>query len=84
MRGCQIIHWKDCATDAERLGANNGLLFSSLWDAAFDGGWVSVEDDGTPIASPLLSARPIAGLTPDQRTRLAIHRNHFFRHTMSS
>lgn len=90
LRASHIIPWKDCATDAERLDANNGLLLSSLWDAAFDDGLVSFEDDGSPMPSPLLSAearqalalgsaRPIEGLTPGHRTRLAIHRSSFFR-----
>ena len=85
LRASHIIPWADCGTDAERLDASNGLLLSSLWDAAFDSGLVSFEDDGRPIASPLLAARarqalgmatvgPIDALTAGHRARLAIHR----------
>jgi hypothetical protein len=86
LRASHIIPWKDCATDAERLDVNNGLLLSSLWDAAFDGGLVSFEDDGLPIASALLSAPAIEALgigtagrieplTVGHRARLAVHRS---------
>ncbi len=92
LRASHIIPWADCTTDAERLDSNNGLLLSSLWDAAFDGGLVSFEDDGRPIASPLLTpeaaealwiaaARPIVGLTPGHRARLVIHRETILRRT---
>ncbi|TAL32096.1 MAG: HNH endonuclease [Phenylobacterium sp.] len=85
LRASHIIPWAACATDAERLDASNGLLLSSLWDAAFDAGLVAFEDDGRPIPSARLtpkaaealgiaSARPIPGLTPGHRARLAVHR----------
>jgi hypothetical protein len=90
LRASHIIPWADCATDAERLDASNGLLLSSLWDAAFDAGLVTFGDDGRPIASPLLTmearrslgigaAPPIASLTPSHRVRLAIHREKTFK-----
>jgi hypothetical protein len=90
LRASHIIPWKDCVTDAERLDANNGLLLSSLWDAAFDDGLVTFADDGHPIASPLLtacavvalgleSAGKIETLTDGHRGRLAIHRDRIFR-----
>jgi len=90
LRASHIIPWADCRTDAERLDANNGLLLSSLWDAAFDAGLVSVSDDGRPMASPLLTpqaytalglatAQPITSLTPGHRSRLAIHREATFK-----
>lgn len=93
LRASHIIPWADCLTDAERLDANNGLLLSSLWDAAFDAGLVSFSDDGWPIASPLLTleargslgigtAQPITNLTPGHRARLAIHRETTFRRAL--
>jgi hypothetical protein len=85
LRASHIIPWAECDTDAERLDANNGLLLSSLWDAAFDAHLVSFDDDGRTVASPLLTADakdalvlaaapPIANLTPGHRARLAVHR----------
>lgn len=85
LRASHIIPWAACATDAERLDANNGLLLSSLWDAAFDARLVSFEDDGRPVRSSRLTseaakalgidaAPPVVGLTSEQRARLALHR----------
>ena len=82
LRASHIIAWKDCTSDAERLDVHNGLLLSALWDAAFDKGLVTFDDDGLPEFSPKLSevARaelrwhaPIP-LTYKHRMRLAWHR----------
>jgi hypothetical protein len=87
LRASHIIAWKDCATDADRLDVHNGLLLSALWDAAFDRGLVTFDDDGRPQFSPKLSeaARtelrwqsPIP-LTDKHRTRLARHRATIFK-----
>ena len=86
LRASHIIPWKDCPDDAERLDVRNGLLLSALWDAAFDKGLVTFDDDGRPEYSPVLteSARtelrwkqPIP-LTQKHRERLAWHRAHLF------
>jgi hypothetical protein len=86
LRASHIKPWAECETDAERLDVHNGLLLSALWDAAFDAGLVTFEDDGTPIFLPSLSdtARvelrwnaPIP-LTPQHRVQLAWHRQHLF------
>ena len=55
LRASHIIAWEDCPDDAERLNIHNGLLLSALWDAAFDKGLVTFDDDGRPEFSPLLS-----------------------------
>lgn len=55
LRASHIVPWKDCADDAERLDVHNGLLLSALWDAAFDRGLVTFDDDGIPQFSPKLS-----------------------------
>ncbi|TCP39268.1 HNH endonuclease [Rhodovulum marinum] len=82
LRASHIIPWKDCTSDAERLDVHNGLLLSALWDAAFDRGLVSFDDDGQPLLSPILGEQarselrwqqPIA-LTDKHRGRLAWHR----------
>ncbi|WP_261316251.1 HNH endonuclease [Rhizobium leguminosarum] len=86
IRASHIIPWAECSSDAQRLDVHNGLLLSSLWDAAFDAGLISFGDDGKPIASPALSdvaveelsiftAPPLA-LTPAHRENLAWHRLH--------
>ncbi len=86
LRASHIIPWKLCESDAERLNVHNGLLLSALWDAAFDKGLVSFDDEGRPMFSPGLSedARealrwqaPIP-LGPEHRKRLAWHRETLF------
>lgn len=82
LRASHIIRWADCESDAERLNVHNGLLLSALWDAAFDRGLVTFDDQGTPQFSRSLSEQarnelrwhnPIA-LTDEHRQRLVHHR----------
>jgi hypothetical protein len=86
LRASHIVPWKDCTTDAERLDVHNGLLLSALWDAAFDRGLVTFDDEGQPQFSPSLSevARaelrwqaPIP-LTGKHRKQLTWHRTNLF------
>ena len=76
--------WAECETDALRLDVHNGLLLSALWDAAFDAGLVSFDDEGrilrspalTPAAADQLSIQPTVqlNLTDAHRAHLARHR----------
>ena len=86
LRASHIVPWTECPTDGERLNIYNGLLLSALWDAAFDKGLVTFDDDGRPAFSPLLSEAaqgeqrwhaPIP-LTARHRERLAWHRATLF------
>lgn len=74
LRASHIKPWKDCETDGERLDVHNGLLLSALWDAAFDTGLVTFNDDGSPEFSVYLSkeARSSLGF----RGRLSFTRKH--------
>jgi hypothetical protein len=82
LRASHIKPWRACETDAERLDVYNGLLLSALWDAAFDGGLVTFEDDGTPRFTEALGAEARAllqykapiPLTNQHRRYLAWHR----------
>lgn len=84
LRASHIISWADCESDEERLNVYNGLLLSSLWDAAFDAGLVTFDDEGQVIASPHLGepamrelgidAAPRLNLTDEHRARLDWHR----------
>jgi hypothetical protein len=79
LRASRIVPWKDCASDAERLDVHNGLLLSALWDAAFDRGLATFEDDGHPLLSTKLSETARAelrwqnsvSLTDKHRARLS-------------
>ena len=55
LRASHMKPWKDCNADGERLDVHNGLLLSALWDAAFDRGLVTFQDDGQPLFSQSLS-----------------------------
>lgn len=86
LRASHIIPWSKCKSDAERLDVHNGLLLSSLWDAAFDQGLVSFDDAGGPLYSTKLSPearelleagiRRVLKIRSEQRERLAWHRAH--------
>ena len=86
LRASHIIPWGKCESDAERLDVHNGLLLSALWDAAFDRGLVTFDDDGEPQFSPTLSdvaraelrwRNPIQ-LKDQHRKRLVWHRENLF------
>ena len=64
LRASHIKPWADCDTDAERLDVFNGLLLAPNLDAAFDSGFITIEEDGTVLLSDALpsSARSALGL----------------------
>lgn len=84
LRASHIIGWADCDSDQERLNVYNGLLLSSLWDAAFDCGLVTFDDLGRAIISPAMNNKavnalqienaPALSLTDEHRRRLGWHR----------
>lgn len=86
LRASHIVPWKDCTSDAGRLDVHNGLLLSALWDAAFDRGLVTFDDEGQPQFSPSLSDSARAELrwqdpiplTDKHRKRLIWHRTNLF------
>lgn len=86
LRASHIKPWKDCESDDERLDVHNGLLLSALWDAAFDRGLVTFDNDGFPHLSTQLSVAAAAELrwqspirlTDKQRARLDWHRSEVF------
>lgn len=65
---------------------HNGLLLSALWDAAFDRGLMTFDDDGHPQFSTKLSDtartelrwRAPVPLTDKYRARLSWHRTEAF------
>jgi hypothetical protein len=89
LRASHIVPWAKCSSDAERLDVHNGLLLTAHWDAAFDAGLVSFDDEGAPLWSPhisrtakeLLAASQTGSvsLTTLHRRRMAVHRVDVFR-----
>ncbi len=89
LRASHIKPWAACDTDAERLDVFNGLLLAPHMDAAFDGGWITVGDDGAVIVSERLGgderailglsgARRVHGLASAHRAYLGWHREKVF------
>jgi hypothetical protein len=90
LRASHIKPWSKCETDAERLDVFNGLLLAPHLDAVFDGGFITVADNGEVIVSAGLAppdrnhlglALPlrVARLTEGHRGYLVWHRNEEFR-----
>lgn len=80
LRASHIKPWAACATDAERLDVFNGLLLAPHLDAAFDRGFLSVEDDGAVQLSPHLpaEARQALGLTAPLRVKALAERHRLY------
>ena len=64
LRASHIKPWADCDTDVERLDVFNGLLLAPHFDAAFDSGFMTIEEGGTVLFSDALpsGARSALGL----------------------
>lgn len=56
LRASHMMPWSHCERDAQRLDVYNGILLSALWDAAFDAGLVTFDDDGKILPSSLLKS----------------------------
>jgi len=83
LRASHIVPWAECASDAERLNVFNGLLLCAHWDAAFDAGLVTFDDDGAVLTKSGLSPEVgiVLGLTNLSPLHLeAPHRVHMARH----
>jgi hypothetical protein len=71
LRVSHIVPW---AEDAKcRLDPDNVILLSSLWDAAFDRGLVSFDDDGNALFSARLSDATRAQLISSEIRTLAMN-----------
>lgn len=83
LRASHIVPWSECQTDAHRLDVHNGLLLSALWDAAFDAGLVSFDDDGRPLCGPALTPPAAEALMVQTACPLRLtdaHRANFAQH----
>lgn len=90
LRASHCKPWRD-ASNEERLDGENGLLLTPNVDHLFDRGFISFEDDGEVLVSPVahrqslermgLSTRSgltVGGFTEGQRRYLAFHRENVF------
>ena len=65
-----IKPWRNCTENAEWLNGYNGLLLTPNLDALFDGGFISFNDDGSIMISPMLSKINRAALGLNENIRL--------------
>jgi putative restriction endonuclease len=89
LKASHMMPWSHCKSDAQRLDVYNGLLLSALWDAAFDAGLVTFDDDGKVLPSPrmeiaALAELKVAGarqlvLRDEHRPYLAYHRSEIWK-----
>jgi hypothetical protein len=93
LKASHIKPWRSCSTTAERLDGNNGLLLCPNVDHLFDRGYISFEDKGRVLISPLVDAAQVALLgvstapplhvgpfNVGQTGYLAFHRDSVFLH----
>lgn len=76
LRASHMMPWSQCETDAQRLDVHNGLLLSALWDAAFDAGLVTFDDDGQVLLSPQLECSALEELGIRPARRLVLRAEH--------
>ncbi len=91
LRASHMKPWAACTSDEERLDPFNGLLLAVHWDAAFDRGLVSFDDDGCALLSSALTStahalldadvtrsKPEFSIRPEHRPYLQHHREHIW------
>ena len=90
LRASHIKPWRDSNND-ERLDGENGLLLTPSIDHLFDRGFISFEDNGDVLISPVAHKQSLArmgvstdrvvnvgGFSEQQRRQLDFHRNYVF------
>jgi hypothetical protein len=91
LRASHCKPWRDCESTDERLDGENGLLLTPSIDHLFDRGFISFEDDGELLVSPVahnLSLQRMGApveerlnvgrFSEGQRRHLDYHRNSVF------
>jgi putative restriction endonuclease len=91
LRASHIKPWRDCSSAEERLSASNGLLLTPTIDHLFDRGFISFEDDGTVLRSPVANEDAlqrmgvqttgrlkVGSFTDEQKFFLNYHREEIF------
>jgi putative restriction endonuclease len=90
LRASHIKPWRD-STNQERLDGENGFLLTPSIDHLFDRGFISFEDSGRLVVSPV-AHKPalqrmgvatdetvnVGSFTSEQKKRLDFHRNYVF------
>lgn len=69
LRASHIKPWADCENNQERLDVFNGFLLAPHLDALFDGGWITFDDEGKLVKSPMLddATAQLLGITDEMK-----------------
>ena len=90
LRASHILPWRDCPDSETRLDGENGLLLTPSIDHLFDRGFISFEDDGRLLISPIAhqdslarmgipeEGHSVGSFTNGQRSHLEFHRDSVF------
>ena len=70
LRASHIRPWADCTADADRLNVFNGFLRAAHLDAAFDSGFITVNDDGAILVAKSLDEGALRLLGLDRPLRV--------------
>lgn len=76
LRASHIVPWAKCRSDEERLDVFNGFLLAAHWDAAFDRGLVSFNDEGRPLIKPGLDPAVVKLLGPEAVKAIPLEEKH--------
>lgn len=95
LRASHCKPWRDCVGSDERLDGENGLLLTPSIDHLFDRGFISFEDNGKLLVSPVAHEVSlqrmgisydrdvnVGGFSEGQREYLDYHRNYVFLEAM--
>lgn len=75
LRASHIKPWRDCESAEERLSGNNGLLLTPSIDHLFDRGFISFENNGALIISPIADDSSLSKM--GVQTQTEFHTGHF-------
>jgi HNH endonuclease len=91
LRASHIKPWRHCEDHVEKLNGNNGLMLTPSIDHLFDRGFISFEDSGDIIISPIANRNSLARMgldlnvinnvglfNDDQRYFMQFHRDEIF------
>lgn len=69
LRASHCKPWRDCTSNDERLDGENGLLLTPTADHLFDRGFISFENNGDLLISPVVHWESLKrmGIPPDKR-----------------
>ncbi|MGE0466417.1 MAG: HNH endonuclease [Steroidobacteraceae bacterium] len=69
LRASHCKPWRDCESNDERLDGENGLLLTPTVDHLFDRGFISFENNGDLLISPVVHRESLQrmGIPPDEK-----------------